>query len=140
MNVMLKLPVAFASSMVAFGALDGLWLTAMSSRLYKPGLGPLLADKPNLGAALAFYLLYVGGLVYFAVWPALQTGGWRTALTNGAVLGLVAYGAYDLTNQATLRIWPAKVTILDLAWGAFASALAATISYAITAWANRAIG
>jgi uncharacterized membrane protein len=140
MTVMLKLPIAFVSALVAFGVLDGLWLTLMSPRLYKPGLGPLLADKPNLGAALAFYLLYLCGLVYFAVWPGLQSGRWQTALLNGAALGLIAYATYDLTNQATLRIWSTKVTILDMAWGAFASALAATISYAITAWANRAIG
>jgi uncharacterized membrane protein len=137
---MLKLLIAFASTLVAFAVLDATWLTLMSARLYKPVLGPLLADKVNLGPALAFYAIYLGGLVYFAVWPALQSGRWQTALLNGAVLGLVAYATYDLTNQATLRIWSTRVTILDLAWGAFASALAATISYAITAWANRVIG
>ena len=140
MNALLKLVIAFGSTLVAFAVLDGVWLTVMSSRLYKPALGPLLADKANLGAAVPFYLIYLGGLVYFAVWPALHSGRWQTALLNGAVLGLVAYATYDLTNQATLRIWSTKVTILDMAWGAFASALAATISYAITAWANRAIG
>jgi uncharacterized membrane protein len=140
MNAPLKLLTALGSTAVAFGLLDGAWLTLMSPRLYKPALGPLLADKINPGAALAFYAIYLCGLVYFAVWPALQSGRWQAALLNGAALGLVAYATYDLTNQATLRIWPARVTILDLAWGAFASALAATIGYAVTAWASRTIG
>ena len=137
---MLKLLIAFGSTLVAFTVLDATWLTLMSSRLYKPALGPLLSERVHAAPAAAFYLIYLCGLVYFAVWPALQSGGWRTALLNGAVLGLVAYATYDLTNQATLRMWSTRVTILDLAWGAFASALAAAISYAVTAWVARAVG
>ncbi len=137
---MLAYIVAYVVSGIAFVAADAAWLTLAGPRLYRPAIGPLLNDKVNAAPAVVFYLLYLGGVLFLAVTPALRTGQWRAAALNGLVLGLVAYGTYDLTNQATLRIWSAKVTILDLAWGAFASALAATISYAITAWANRAIG
>jgi len=131
--------VAYASILVAFGCLDFTWLSLASAALYKPALGPLLAEKVQAAPAIAFYLIYLAGLVYFAVWPALSAGGWSRALINGALLGIVAYATYDLTNQATLRIWSVKVTLADLCWGAFASALAATISYVITAWASRAL-
>jgi uncharacterized membrane protein len=136
---MLKLLIAFGSTAVAFIALDAVWLTVMSSRLYKPALGDLMSGKVDGVAAVAFYVIYMSGLVYFAVWPALQSGGWKAALLNGAVLGFVAYATYDLTNQATLRNWSVRVTVADLCWGAFVSAAAAAIGYAITAWANRAI-
>jgi uncharacterized membrane protein len=82
--------------------------------------------KGNLrvGSAVGFYILYLFGVVYFATMPALKDGGWRRALLSGALLGLVAYGTYDLTNQATLRHWPALVT-LDLLWGAILTAVSA---------------
>ena len=137
---MLKILIAYVSILVVFAALDFTWLTLTWPTLYRPALGPLLADKVQAAPAIAFYLIYLAGVVFFAVWPALKSGAWTTALLNGAVLGLVAYATYDLTNQATLRIWSFEVTILDLCWGALASALAATVSYWITTWASRALG
>ena len=37
--------------------------------------------------------------------PAVNGASWVTALVNGALLGLVAYGTYDMTNLATLKNW-----------------------------------
>jgi uncharacterized membrane protein len=131
--------VAYISILMVFAALDFTWLSLTGPSLYKPALGPLLAAKVRVAPAIAFYVVYLAGLVYFAVWPALTGGGWSRALINGAILGVVAYATYDLTNQATLRIWSVRVTLLDLCWGAFASALAALVSFSITAWVARAI-
>ncbi len=131
--------VAYVSILVAFSVMDGAWLSLVGPSLYKPALGPLLADKVRAAPAIAFYLIYLAGLVYFAVWPAFMGGGWTRAVLNGALFGIVAYATYDLTNQATLRIWSTKVTLCDLGWGAFASAVAASISFFVTAWAERAM-
>jgi uncharacterized membrane protein len=131
--------VAYVSILVAFSALDFTWLSLAGPSLYKPALGPLLAEKVRAAPAIAFYLIYLAGLVYFAVWPALIGEGWTRAALNGGILGVVAYATYDLTNQATLRLWSTKVTLCDLGWGAFASAVAASISFFITAWAERAM-
>ena len=136
---MIKIAVAYVSILVVFAALDFTWLSLTSASLYKPALGSLLADQVQPVPAVLFYLIYLGGLVYFAVWPALNSGSWSRALLNGAVLGLVAYATYDLTNQATLRIWSTRVTLMDLCWGAFACAVAALASFTVTAWADRAI-
>jgi uncharacterized membrane protein len=136
---MLKLFIAYGSILVLFGALDFVWLSLTTASLYKPVLGPLLADQVRVGPAVAFYLLYLAGMVYFAVWPALNDGGWSRALLNGALFGLVAYATYDLTNLATLRLWSVRITLLDLGWGAFASALASCGSVLITTWSSRAI-
>jgi uncharacterized membrane protein len=136
---MLRTSVAYGVTLIAFCAFDFCWLSVMGPRLYKPALGELMSSTVRPGAAIAFYVLYVAGLVFFAVRPALASQSWTTATLNGAVLGLVAYATYDLTNQATLRIWSVKVTFLDLAWGAIASALAATISYAVTARLVRSV-
>ncbi|WP_018388292.1 DUF2177 family protein [Ancylobacter sp. FA202] len=124
--------VAYASTGLVFLALDALWLGFMASRVYRPLIGDLMAEQPNWPPAVLFYLLYVTGVVVFAVQPALASGRWTTALMLGAFLGLIAYGTYDLTNHATLRNWPAAMTAIDLAWGTFATAMAATAGMLIT--------
>ncbi len=107
----------------AFGILDALWLTQMFERLYKPALGPLMAPGLRLDAAVAFYLMYVTGLVLLAVRPTvLAGGGVRAAALRGASLGAFAYATYDLTNLSTLAGWPVHVSVIDIAWGTFASA------------------
>jgi len=121
----------------AFGVLDALWLTQMFERLYKQALGPLLAPGLRLEAAGAFYLMYVTGLLLLAVRPAVLAGGGPAAAARrGAALGTFAYATYDLTNQATLAVWPTHVTVIDIAWGTFASAVASAAG--ALAWSRAA--
>lgn len=122
---MTRIITAYFATLVVFAAIDAVWLTQVGPSLYKPILGDLLTDKPRLGAAVVFYLIFIAGIVYFAVLPGLALG-WQKALINGAVLGFVAYATYDLTNQATLAVWATKITLIDMAWGTFLSATSAT--------------
>ena len=124
---------AFIGSGLAMAALDAIWLTQVGPRLYRPAIGELLADKPDMRAAVAFYLIYVCGIVFLAVSPALRDGSLMRATTAGAVLGLVAYATYDLTNQATLKVWPLHVTLVDVAWGTLLTAAAAAAGYWLAA-------
>lgn len=122
---MLRLSLAWVVTAVVFAAIDLSWLAVMSSRLYKPAIGELMSGRVEPVAAVLFYLLFISGLVFFAVWPAVRAGDYARALLNGAILGVVVYGSYDLTNQATLRLWSWKITIADMVWGGFASSVAA---------------
>ncbi|MCJ8142587.1 DUF2177 family protein [Ancylobacter sp. A5.8] len=124
--------VAYAATGIVFLAIDAVWLSLMASRLYKPLLGGMMAEQVNLPPAILFYLLYVVGIVVFAVQPALASGKWTTALALGALFGLIAYGTYDLTNHATLRNWPAVITAVDLAWGTVLTGIAATAGFFLT--------
>lgn len=126
---MSRFVAAYAGAAFGMLALDVIWLSLMAERLYRPQLGPLLAEDFRAGPAVAFYALYLFGVVYFAAVPALKQDDWRKAALNGAVLGLVAYGTYDLTNHATLKLWPVMVTLVDLCWGSFLTAVAATTGY-----------
>ena len=116
--------IAWAATAIAFVALDAIWLSIAASRLYRPLLGPLLREDYGLAPAAAFYVLYTLGVVVFAVLPSLGSPGWGAALARGAFFGLVGFGVYDLTNQATLRGWSLTVTLADLAWGAALTAIA----------------
>jgi uncharacterized membrane protein len=132
----LKLFVAYVAAALVFLAMDGGWLALVAPKLYRPIIGELLLRAVTPAPAVAFYLIYTAGLIYLAVRPAWQSGQWTTALVNGLVLGLVAYGAYDLTNHATLKVWSMKITLADMAWGAIASGAAASVAY----FAGRMVG
>jgi uncharacterized membrane protein len=121
--------VGYAGALAAFAIIDMIWLAVMSERLYRPTLGDLLAETVNLPAAIAFYLIFPIGLTIFAVTPALRGGSATTAALCGGLLGFFAYATYDLSNQATLRNWTTQLTLIDVAWGAALSALAATAGY-----------
>jgi len=128
---MLRIGLAYLCTGVVFLVLDAGFLTLVGPRLYRPDIGPLLGDGVRLAPAILFYLLYIAGLVWFCVAPALG-GSWMKALSAGVVLGLVAYGTYDLTCQSVMRIWSWKVTLVDLAWGAVASGIASALGLLAT--------
>jgi uncharacterized membrane protein len=130
--MIMKSVTAFIATGLGFAAVDSIWLITMSTRLYKPEIGELMAENFRLGPAIVFYLLYIAGILIFAVQPALASGKWQTALVQGALFGFFCYMTYDMTNYATLRIWSLKVTILDLMWGTFLTGSAATIGFLAT--------
>lgn len=130
---MKTLLVAHVATLAAFLALDAIWLSRMADVLYRPTMGDMLLDGFRLAPALIFYAVYVVGLVHFGVRPGLAGGAWTT-FGNAALFGLVAYATYDLTNQATLRNWSTTLTLADLAWGGFVSAVAASVGRVATLW------
>jgi len=121
---------AYVAAAAVLLGLESAWLGMIAKPLYQREIGGLLLDRPNLAAAGAFYAIYLGGVVVFAVRPALEAGSWSRAAVLGALLGLVAYATYDLTNLATLKGYSARVVIADLAWGTFATTIAALAGYA----------
>ncbi|QQQ18778.1 DUF2177 family protein [Brevundimonas vitis] len=133
---MIKYIAAYLGAGLTFAVIDAVWLTTMTNRLYKPVLGPILADKPDMKAAVIFYLVSIAGTVFLAIDPALRGGGWGRAALNGAVLGFVAYATYDLTNQATLNVWSSKLTIIDLCWGTTLTTVSALGGYFAARWAE----
>ena len=122
--------LAYIATGLVFAGLDAVWLTLTASRLYRPALQEIMADRVHVAPALAFYLLYILGLIIFAVAPGLAAGRWSIALLRGALFGLFTYMTYDLTNQATLKVWSVSITMADLCWGTVASALAAALGCA----------
>lgn len=127
---MKTLLTAYGAAALAFLAIDAVWLSTMANLLYRPLLGDLLAPGFRLAPAVLFYAIYIAGIVFFAIRPALASGRLATAALNGAALGFVAYGTYDLTNQATLRDWPVIITVADMVWGTVLTASASVAGYA----------
>ena len=113
------------------GILDFIWLGFIAKKLYYDEMGSILLEKPNMPAALLFYVIYVVGVVMFVVSPALEKDSWQYALGYGALFGLVAYATYDLTNLATLKGFSSKIVVIDLLWGMALTAAVAVGAYAI---------
>jgi len=126
---MMRYLAAWLGAGLLLGALDAVWLTTTNAALYRPVLGAVLAPVPRPVAAVLFYLVYLVGVVIFAVGPAIRSGRWRDATIMGALFGFFCYATYDLTNQATLIVWATKITLLDLCWGTFLTASGATAGY-----------
>jgi len=121
----LSLLIAALATALILLLLDLLWLGRIARPLYARELAGYLRAKPGWPAALLFYLLYLAGLLYFAVWPALAAGDAWLAVRDGFLIGLLAYGTYNLTNLATLKDWPHRIALIDWTWGACMSAVAA---------------
>ncbi len=114
-----------------FFAVDMTWLGFVAKNFYRGQIGFLMKSNINWTAAIAFYLLFIVGLVVFVISPALEKSSWMHALLFGALFGLITYATYDLTNLATLKDWPLLVTMVDLAWGAVLAASVSTATYFI---------
>lgn len=127
-----KYLIGYIATGISFALIDSVWLRTMYTRLYVPEIGAMLMNGMRLGPAIAFYLLYILGIMVFAVGPALTSGKWQTALIQGAMLGFFCYMTYDLTNYATLKVWSLKVTILDMIWGTVLTGGAALGGFLIT--------
>lgn len=117
----------YGIAVALFVAIDMVWLTVIAKNFYKDKLGHLLAEKASLVPAVAFYLLFIVGLVVFVIKPNLDASLF-SVMWKGALFGLITYATYDLTNQATLKNWPVAITIVDLIWGAVLSATICTLT------------
>jgi len=114
-----------------FFIVDMIWLGLIAQGFYKKYLGFLMRPRVNWTAAVIFYLLFIIGIIFFSVQPALQAGSWTKAMIYGALFGFFTYATYDLTNLATIKDWPLIVTVIDIIWGSVLCGIVATASYLI---------
>ncbi len=114
--------MAFIYSLIFLLLIDGLWLN-LNKKYYAQKIGHLMADKPKIGWALFFYPVYAFGIVWFALDVNMAT-----SFINGLFLGLIAYSAYDITNQVTLKNWPVSLTLTDIAWGSLLTGIVALLT------------
>ncbi len=126
-----KAILVYALTVPVFFAIDLIWLGVVARGLYRRQLGGLMADSPNWPVAVLFYLLYIVGIVVFAIIPGWREASMVHALGMGALFGFLAYATYDLTNLATLRDWPAMLAVVDITWGTVLTGTTATIGYHI---------
>ncbi len=129
--MILKFLMLYALTLPVFFAIDMIWLGVVAKDLYRRQLGSLLAPEVNWIAAIVFYLLFIAGILIFAVAPGLKRESLQHAVLLGALFGFISYATYDLTNLATLRGWPLQITIIDMIWGAVLSASVSAASFMI---------
>lgn len=125
----------YGAALVVVGILDGLWLGLIAREFYQSQMVAVAADSFRLVPAVLFYFLYPLGVLFVALTPLAKS--WTEALRRSALLGLVAYGVYDLTNLATLKVWPVKLALVDVSWGTFLTAMAGLAAYGAISWAAR---
>jgi uncharacterized membrane protein len=124
----------YLGTFLAFLVIDMVWLGLVARKFYQAQIGFLLSPQTNWLAAGLFYLIFIAGLIVFAVMPGVQANSLLRTLLYGALFGLVTYATYDLTNLATLKGWPVILALVDITWGIFLAASVSTISYYIARW------
>ncbi len=124
----------YLATLVAFFAMDMLWLGLVASDFYKKNLGFLMAPEVNWAAALVFYLLFILGILVFVIVPGLTENALPMMLVKAAFFGLVTYATYDLTNLATVKNWPLVVTLVDLLWGMFLTTVVSLAGFFAGKW------
>ncbi|MCU4179746.1 DUF2177 family protein [Bosea sp. BH3] len=127
----MRFVAGYIAFLVAFGICDAIWLGTMTSRLYRPALGYLIVDQVRYWPAALFYFGFPLGVVHFALMPALRDGSSSAAVINGALIGLLAYATYDLTNYATLKPWTLTITLADLAYGTVVVGFCTWVAYEV---------
>jgi uncharacterized membrane protein len=118
---------------LAFLGIDSLWLGLIAPAFYRSQIGHLMAENANFPAAAAFYLIYIFGMVFFVIEPAMRGGSLKQAVLRGALYGFITYATYDLTNHATLQDWPLLMTVVDMTWG---TVLCASVTL-VSVWAGK---
>lgn len=121
----------YGIALVVFMVIDLIWLGFIAKDLYSKYLGYLMADKVNWIAAVIFYLIFIGGILYFVLYPSLLDKNLTNLIIRAALFGFITYATYDLTNLATIKDWPIQITIIDLIWGTTLSTSVSVISYFI---------
>ena len=111
--------ITYLSVTTIFLFIDVIWLSQFFSYIYQPNIGELLRENIIIFPAILFYIIYPLGATILVALPSLEKVLLKTIFINGFVLGVIAYGTYNLTNMATLDGWSAKVVIIDMIWGGF---------------------
>jgi uncharacterized membrane protein len=128
---MSRILLTYAVSVPVFFIVDMIWLGIIARGFYRKALEPLLTPNINWAAAIIFYLLFLVGILVFALLPGMEKRSLGYTVVMAALFGFIAYATYDLTNLATLRDWPLMLSIVDMLWGAFLSTSTASITYLI---------
>jgi len=125
--------VSYFVAALSMIVIDFIWLTLMMKPFYQKQIGHLMTTAPVMLPVILFYAIFILGLIVLVVSPALSGNfSYLKLFLYGALFGLVAYGTYDLTNHATMKNWPAIVTIVDLIWGTLLTGTVAVIAKFIT--------
>ena len=124
----------YLATLVAFFAVDMLWLGLIARTFYKKHLGYLMAPSVNWTAAIIFYLMFIVGVLVFVVLPGLEKQSLKITLIRAVLFGLITYATYDLTNLATVKDWPLTVTLVDLVWGMVLSTIVSVSGFFVAKW------
>lgn len=128
----MKFFITYIVTVPIFFVIDMLWLGVIAKPIYHKYLGYIMAENVKWGSAITFYLLFILGLVFFAISPALEVGSFWKAVVYGALFGFFAYMTYELTNHAIIRDWPWQIVIIDIVWGTVLGGVVSGLGYYFT--------
>jgi uncharacterized membrane protein len=115
--------VEYLLSAIVFVVLDGLYLNLIKS--YFNNQIKLVQGSNiqiNYIYAALTYVFLIFGLNYFIIQR-------RKSIQEAALLGLIIYAVYELTNASLFSKWSVITVLTDTTWGAILFALTTAIVY-----------
>lgn len=128
----MKFFITYIVTVPVFFIIDILWLGVIAKPIYNKYLGYIMSENIKWGSAITFYLLFILGLVFFAIYPALEVGSFWKAVVHGALFGFFTYMTYELTNHAIIRDWPWQIVVIDIIWGTVLGGIVSGLGYYFT--------
>lgn len=127
----LKILIGYLFTSAVFFIIDMIWLGLIAKNFYAKSLEGFLSEQVNWTAAIIFYFIFIAGISFFAIYPAVEKNAFHLAVIYGLLFGFFTYSTYDLTNYATLNNWPLKVVLVDIAWGSLLSGMVSACGFFI---------
>lgn len=123
--------ILYLATVIVMLPIDFLFLGLVAKGFFTSQVGDMLGTV-RLTPAIIFYLLYpVGVLIFVSATPGAT---WQSTLLYGALFGFFCYATFELTSMALLKHWTWPVVMVDITWGTFITALAATAGLMIANW------
>lgn len=111
-----SIAAAMAAILLSMAILDAIWLGGIAGDWYQAQLAGLSRETFIVWPWFLFYLLY-GGVTFVLAVVANRDQSMLYAGIDGGLLGLAAYGTYNLTSYSILAGYPLTLALVDWAWG-----------------------
>lgn len=123
--------IAYTATLLAYLILDGIWLGVIAKDSYVSAMAGLMREEYPIWPWVTFYGMYCYAITHLVIAPNMQSLSWKPVLISGAILGMAAYGAYNLTNIAIIKDWPLSITLKDWAWGVFVTSTSSVCGWVV---------
>jgi uncharacterized membrane protein len=121
----------YLATFIVMLPLDLLFLGTIAKSFFTSQVGDMLGQV-RIAPAILFYCLYIVGILIFV--SGSREATWQSTLLYGALFGFFCYATFELTSLSLLKHWTWPVVFVDIAWGTFVTAAAATLGLLIADW------
>lgn len=116
--------------LIIYFIIDLIWLVG-AKKLHQKVVEDV-QKSPLVLNPIAGSLFYIIAPFAYLFFVQTESKNVKEAAENGAKIGFLMYGTFDITNKAIFNSYPWSYTMLDTLWGTFCMSLTSAIVFSIT--------